>query len=782
MILSANNLYGTGTFGGSDDDGAVFRLSLPLVSWPEPADILYGTPLSPAQLDATTIAPGTFDYSPGLGVVLGAGNGQLLSVTFTPTDAVTYPRVTNTVAINVQQAPLTITSNARIKTYGQAVSFAGTEFAASGLLNGDTVASVTLASSGAATTATVAGSPYAINPGAALGTGLGNYAISYASGSLIVSPAPLTVTASNASRAFAASDPVFGGTISGVQNGDVIGATYAAATTPASPAGAYPIVPALIDPGNKLGNYKVAAVNGAFTITQALPLITWTSPASIVYGTPLSGLQLNAMANVPGTLAYQPALGAALGAGSGQMLSATFAPTDAIDYTTAAANVILNVQKASLIITADDKSMTNGATLFPLTTSYQGFVNGDTPASLTTPVILATTATNGSPAGVYAITVCCAASPNYNISYQPGTLTVYPAPSLPTVAITDATVAAPASGTTNALFTVTLSAPGSQAVSVGFATADGTAQAGIDYTATNGTLTFAAGITSQTIQVSILSQRTTNSTDETFLVNLGSPANATLARSQAVGTIHAVVRPPPSITLASPANQATFCSGASVPLRAGVTNNASPLLRIDFYAGSMKLNGATNAPYSFSWDNPAPGDYSLSAIATFADGTSVTSVPALVSVSALCGEVAIVRGAAGPEIDQMQTNLFAMGLSSQVFDQAGLTAAALQTYELVIWNGLGDQTNRIADNTVSVLQSVFNNGIPLYLIGENLASDTLQLDEPRQSQWVQADRPDGHHQPRRWRHRNRLQSAQPDGPHPERAVRRRDGLFRSRQC
>ena len=58
------------------------------------------------------------------------------------------------------------------------------------------------ASAGAAATATVAGSPYAIIPSAAVGTGLGNYNISYVNGSLTVDPRPLTITASNKTKVY----------------------------------------------------------------------------------------------------------------------------------------------------------------------------------------------------------------------------------------------------------------------------------------------------------------------------------------------------------------------------------------------------------------------------------------------------------------------------------------------------------------------------------------------------------------------------------------------------
>ncbi len=64
--------------------------------------------------------------------------------------------------LSVDPKALGVTTADRTKTYGDAVTFAGTEFTTSGLMNGDTVSSVTLTSAGAAATATVAGSPYDI--------------------------------------------------------------------------------------------------------------------------------------------------------------------------------------------------------------------------------------------------------------------------------------------------------------------------------------------------------------------------------------------------------------------------------------------------------------------------------------------------------------------------------------------------------------------------------------------------------------------------------------------
>jgi PKD repeat protein/endonuclease/exonuclease/phosphatase family metal-dependent hydrolase len=89
--------------------------------------------------------------------------------------------------------------------------------------------------------------------------------------SLVVSLAPLTVTASNASRQVGASNPMFIGTITGLQNNDNITATYSCAATPASPAGPYAIVPTLVDPNGLRANYSVTTNNGTLTVISIPP-------------------------------------------------------------------------------------------------------------------------------------------------------------------------------------------------------------------------------------------------------------------------------------------------------------------------------------------------------------------------------------------------------------------------------------------------------------------------------------------------------------------------------
>jgi uncharacterized repeat protein (TIGR03803 family) len=124
------------------------------------------------------------------------------------------------------------------------------------------------------------------------------------------------------------------------------------------------------------------------------------APSLITTATSASGVGSYAITVAPGTLA-----------------AANY------DFPTLVAGT-LRVNPAPLTIRADDLVRATGQPNPPLTASYLGFVNGDGPSSLASPAVLRTTATAGSPPGVYPITVSGAASPNYAITSVAGTLTV----------------------------------------------------------------------------------------------------------------------------------------------------------------------------------------------------------------------------------------------------------------------------------------------------------------------------------------------------------------------
>ncbi|MCB8947301.1 MAG: hypothetical protein H6653_04715 [Ardenticatenaceae bacterium] len=125
---------------------------------------------------------------------------------------------------------------------------------------------------------------------------------------------------------------------------------------------------------------------------------------------------------------------------------------------------------------------------------------------------------------------------NLNLTDSSALVTIVDDDLEPEINIGDVTVTEGDSGTTTADFTVTLSAPSGKTITVDYATADGTATAGSDYVTDSGMLTFAPGDTSKTISITINGD-VVDEVNETYLVNLSNESNATLADSQATGTI-----------------------------------------------------------------------------------------------------------------------------------------------------------------------------------------------------------------------------------------------------
>ena len=104
----------------------------------------------------------------------------------------------------------------------------------------------------------------------------------------------------------------------------------------------------------------------------------------------------------------------------------------------------------------------------------------------------------------------------------------------PAISVSDATVQEAEGAVLE--FSVTLSHASSRTVTVDYATQDGTAQAGSDYTAKTGTLTFNTGDTSQTVSVTVLTDSEDES-EETLTLTLSNPSQATLDDATGTGTI-----------------------------------------------------------------------------------------------------------------------------------------------------------------------------------------------------------------------------------------------------
>jgi PKD repeat protein len=286
------------------------------------------------------------------------------------------------------------------------------------------------------------------------------------SGNQTVSPVPLTITADNQSMVYGGTMPTLTASYQGFVNGDTsanLTTQSTLSTVPAtSHAGTYTITASgAVDP-----NYTISYATGALTITPA-PLTITADNHSMVYGGTLPTLTatytglvngdtaatFGTSPNTPPSFATVPATSAA-----GSYIITVSGAVDP-DYTISYTNGTLTITPAPLTISANNQNTLVGAPLPAFTASYQGFVNGDTAASLTTPPTFSTTATTSSPVGAYPITVGGATDANYTITFTPGTLTVGHAGTSTTVTPSVSSALLGQSVTFTAVITVT--APGS---------------------------------------------------------------------------------------------------------------------------------------------------------------------------------------------------------------------------------------------------------------------------------------------------------------------------------
>jgi hypothetical protein len=152
----------------------------PVITWNNPADIVYGTALGATQLNATANVLGSFNYTPGSGTVLSAGAGQPLLASFTPTDTTNYNPASKNVQINVLKATPSFSNlSSPLITYGTPSTNLSGKLSFGSLIPTGSVA-ITLNS---------------VTQNAAIQSG-GNFSSSFATGSL--APAAYTIAYSYA--------------------------------------------------------------------------------------------------------------------------------------------------------------------------------------------------------------------------------------------------------------------------------------------------------------------------------------------------------------------------------------------------------------------------------------------------------------------------------------------------------------------------------------------------------------------------------------------------------
>ncbi len=301
----------------------------PAITWPTPAPIVYGTALSPAQLNATASVPGRFAFTPAVGEVLAAGT-HTLSATFTPNDITDYAAVQGSVSLTVSKAKPTAIAWPAPAPIAHGTVLSATELNATATIPGRFV--------------------YSPAAGEVLSTGQHTLSVTFIPADPNFPEAqaavPLTVTKATPTITWPAP--------AGISYGSALGAAQLNAKASVPGSFAYlPVAGEVLGAGTHTlsvtftpkdtADESIARATVQLTVAKATPIITWPAPAPISYGTMLGADQLNATTLVSGAFFYTPSAGTVLAAGT-QTLSVTFAPTDTADYTMAQATVQLVVE------------------------------------------------------------------------------------------------------------------------------------------------------------------------------------------------------------------------------------------------------------------------------------------------------------------------------------------------------------------------------------------------------------------------------------------------------
>lgn len=247
-------------------------------------------------------------------------------------------------------------------------------------------------------------------------------------------------------------------------------------------------------------------------------------------------------------------------------------------------------------------------------------------------------------------------------------------------------VQSPISGSVapTATFTVTLSAASSGAVSVSYATADGTAHAGTDYTAASGTLTIPAGQTTATLPIPLIPPATAYTGSRTFTVSLSAGSGATLARGVGTATLSGgLAVTTTSVTGAQAGvafSQTLSAAGGQSPYRwAVVSGGLPPGLTL---SATGVLGGTPTAVGGFSFTVQATDAANAKATQALTMSVSSASFAAWTAqhfTPAEQGNPAVSGPDADPDGDGLSNYLeYALGRDPRVANASGATLVTVE--------------------------------------------------------------------------------------------------------
>ncbi|MCH7411547.1 gliding motility-associated C-terminal domain-containing protein, partial [Belliella sp. DSM 111904] len=319
--------------------------------------------------------------------------------------------------LEVTKALVTITAEDQTKVYGTANP--SLTFSYDGLVNGDTK----VATEPSISTTATASSGVGTYPITLTGGEDANYEIDLKGGQLEVTKAMVTITAADQSKVYGTANPALTFSYVGLVNGDTKVATEPSISTTAlvsSGVGTYKISLT----GGEDDNYEIDLKGGQLEITKALVTIT-AEDQTKVYGTANPTLTFSYDGLVKGDtkVAIEPSISTTATASSGVgTYKISLTGGEDSNYEIDLKGGQLEVTKALVAITAEDKTKVYGSANPTLTFSYDGLVNGDT--KVANEPSISTTALLSSGVGTYPISLTGGEDANYEIDLKGGQLEV----------------------------------------------------------------------------------------------------------------------------------------------------------------------------------------------------------------------------------------------------------------------------------------------------------------------------------------------------------------------
>ena len=302
--------------------------------------------------------------------------------------------------LTVTNTLLTITAVDKSRLYGQVNPTFTASF--SGFVNNDnqSVLNGILTFNTEANQSSPVG-PYSIVPSGLTST---NYSIVYSNGTLTVTTYTLTVVANDSARGYGATNPVFTGSLIGVQDSDGITADYTSTAGTNSPIETYSIVPHLNDPNHRLDNYTVYLTNGTLTVTQ-VSLVVTANNTNRNYGAvnpQFTGIITGIKNNDDITASYTSSAVAQTPTGNYPIVPSLIDPGHRLaNYVAVTNNGTLTINPAPLLVKADDKSRIYHTPNPTFTGGITGFVNGEGQGALSGALVFNTSADINTSVGQY---------------------------------------------------------------------------------------------------------------------------------------------------------------------------------------------------------------------------------------------------------------------------------------------------------------------------------------------------------------------------------------------